>query len=696
MDLVHKAVRTVLGGLLPLAEAIEDPDERRSVLLALTLSRVIASFAPLTAAVFWALGFTGPLAVTMVSGAALLALPEVYRRTGSYKLLTRLLLGIFVTAIPLIAGWTGGLEAPALHWLGCIPLLSVLLIGFRDGLRTLLFALAVVAIFLVLMLSGVDFPARLHGQARQVLAAASIALLSGMLLVFAWGFQTVKRKTLQSLTSTRDQAEQAHRNVQLILDTIHQGLILVDKDGAVRGEYSAYAAEVFGELEAGKPIWEVFRPFSGEFAEWLELGWPTLADPLNAFEIAVAQLPPRVVLDRQAGLSAIGEKVRHDVSTQQAFDIRYQCIEGRGAFAGAVLALEDVSAEVEIENAQRAQRELHQLATRVVKDPGGMREFLEEGRQIISDLQCVGLPNPEKLRLLHTLKGNASLLGLVGLTEACHAVEPCFIRETAPLDDLQPVVDAWNEVDQRLRSFLGSNIQEIDISIEDHGHLLNAIAAQEPHPELQHVVKSWLDERVSRRFERLREQAKALAFRLGKGPVDVEIESRGVRLPEAYQPFWSALVHVIRNALDHGIETQEERVQAGKSPHGHLRFEAERGPDGDVHLSFTDDGAGIDWAALRRRAKARGLPVETMSNETLLFHDGLSSKERVTAVSGRGVGTSAIKRVVEDLGGQVMVRTALGEGTTFDFHFPPEAEAELGPRPGPSSEGPDADLRTVR
>ena len=136
------------------------------------------------------------------------------------------------------------------------------------------------------------------------------------------------------------------------------------------------------------------------------------------------------------------------------------------------------------------------------------------------------------------------------------------------------------------------------------------------------------------------------------------------------------MIHVIRNSLDHGIETPEERVRLNKDETGILKITATN--EGDkVLISVEDDGKGIDEEKVAMKALEMGIVdpnvVDSMSKEDklkLIFHPGLSTKNEVTEFSGRGVGTDAIKRVIEELGGNIRVFSEKGKGTKIVFELP--------------------------
>jgi two-component system chemotaxis sensor kinase CheA len=135
-----------------------------------------------------------------------------------------------------------------------------------------------------------------------------------------------------------------------------------------------------------------------------------------------------------------------------------------------------------------------------------------------------------------------------------------------------------------------------------------------------------------------------------------------------------ALVHLIRNAVDHGIESPDEREAAGKPKAGRISLEAYH-QGGAVHIRLSDDGRGIDPARVLEKARALGLvpdDAQLTERETiaLIMEPAFTTAERVTAVSGRGVGMDAVRRTVEDLHGQVDISSTPGEGTRFHLRVP--------------------------
>ncbi|WP_418281301.1 chemotaxis protein CheA [Halorubrum sp. DTA98] len=136
------------------------------------------------------------------------------------------------------------------------------------------------------------------------------------------------------------------------------------------------------------------------------------------------------------------------------------------------------------------------------------------------------------------------------------------------------------------------------------------------------------------------------------------------------------LVHVLRNAVDHGVEPPAEREAAGKDPTGHVQLTARRDRD-HVVIEVSDDGGGLDPDVLRQKAVDEGVEsreaVEAMDDDEvydLVFHPGFSTAEEVTDVSGRGVGMDVVRTTARDLDGSVNVDSEPGEGTTVRFRLP--------------------------
>ena len=192
--------------------------------------------------------------------------------------------------------------------------------------------------------------------------------------------------------------------------------------------------------------------------------------------------------------------------------------------------------------------------------------------------------------------------------------------------------------------------------------------------ELQESVMAVRAQPVKNVFQRMPRLVRELCQALGKQArlqiIGEDTEVDKTIIEELADP----LTHMIRNALDHGMETPDERRAAGKPPEGLVTLQAEQ-RSGRIVISVSDDGRGINRDRLLAKARARGLitaserpaPEEI---DALLFHPGLSTAEAVTDVSGRGVGMDVVKQNVEALGGRVLVASEPGKGARFTLLLP--------------------------
>ncbi|HVJ94069.1 MAG TPA: ATP-binding protein, partial [Labilithrix sp.] len=170
--------------------------------------------------------------------------------------------------------------------------------------------------------------------------------------------------------------------------------------------------------------------------------------------------------------------------------------------------------------------------------------------------------------------------------------------------------------------------------------------------------------------------AKDVAAELGK-EVDVTIDGPEIKVGiEVLESIHAALLHTLRNAVDHGIEAPDRRVAVGKPRRGciavRLRMEAE-----EIVVTVQDDGGGLDTESIRRRAAAQGLlspeDAEAAPDATLLdlvFAPGFSSRESASTISGRGIGLDAVRAGIERIGGTITLDSKRGQGMTFEFHLP--------------------------
>jgi two-component system chemotaxis sensor kinase CheA len=152
--------------------------------------------------------------------------------------------------------------------------------------------------------------------------------------------------------------------------------------------------------------------------------------------------------------------------------------------------------------------------------------------------------------------------------------------------------------------------------------------------------------------------------------VRVELDAGSTEVDKAVaERLFPALVHLVRNAVDHAIESPDERVRRGKPQEGLLRISCAARSDTWLELWVSDDGRGIDREAVARKAR-RQTPASDAALLDLLCAPGLSTREEATLTSGRGMGMEIVRRTVDQLGGELSVKSELGVGTSFVLRVP--------------------------
>jgi two-component system chemotaxis sensor kinase CheA len=157
--------------------------------------------------------------------------------------------------------------------------------------------------------------------------------------------------------------------------------------------------------------------------------------------------------------------------------------------------------------------------------------------------------------------------------------------------------------------------------------------------------------------------------------VEINIAESNIYInPERYKSFFAGLLHVFRNAVDHGIESREERKEMGKNTTASIDVSFKEVGISRFKILIKDDGKGINADKIRDKIKdAKGLDDEGLKDEEVIqfiFESGLSTREEASEISGRGVGMDVVKKEIEKMDGSVFVESAVNEGTLFLIELP--------------------------
>lgn len=460
-----------------------------------------------------------------------------------------------------------------------------------------------------------------------------------------------------SPTADPEEAASRNRDLSMALDSLDEGLVILDGNGQTTGVRSSILTRWFGDLPRGTSFGTFLERFDSRAGLSFQSNWAQLMEGYMPLELTLDQLP------------------RTMVAADRRYELRYRPQVEDEVLTRLVVRISDVTDRWASELAEADQRDVIRAFEHALCDRMGFLEFLDEANSLVHRV-CADVRGPlvDTRRWLHTLKGNSMLFGLRDLAARCHELEDEMASTEGDLDDVQRrgLRIRWESFAGRIGSLLGATDQK-NIAIDDGqlDALLEALREGRPRSEIVEMVTSWRLESAADRLSRQAAYAASLAARLGKGTIDSFVDAGQLRLGrEIMVSFWGAFAHAVRNAVTHGLESPEERLALGKPRVGVLRFAAWRADD-RVYIEIADDGRGIDWGAVRAKARAAGLPAETSADlRAALFSDGLSTSDGVDGVSGRGIGMAALLAECENIDGTIEITSVAGVGTTVRFSFP--------------------------
>ena len=464
------------------------------------------------------------------------------------------------------------------------------------------------------------------------------------------------RHNLEGLVEART-AELRSRNnaMRVVLNNVEEGLATIHKDGTLAAETSAAFERWFGAPLEGATIGSHMAVVSENMSLSFRLGWEAVTEDILPWELTLEQMP-----------RAFAAGDRH-------YKVNYRPLLDGQQLTGALMVVQDVTEALERERHAREQQETVRVFEQIMQDRHGFTEFMNEvNRLVVLTYKPEQLTIQELMRTVHTIKGNCGIFGVQSIAAIAHELESFVVEEQrvpAP-EALEALQTAWSAFRDRILQLHGDQ-ETLQLQPSELQRLVELTERHTPHRELAEQLRELAYEPVQRRFMRLAERAKSLAARLGKQPIDVEQDGGSVRLPvEQWAEFWGSFVHVVRNAVDHGLESPAERAAAGKNGSPTLRLVCRR-QGAQLLVEVSDNGHGIAWERVRAKAADRGMPAATTEDlVNALFTDGVSTRDEVSDTSGRGVGMSSVRAACQALNGQIEVVSQQGEGTTFRFRFP--------------------------
>jgi len=458
--------------------------------------------------------------------------------------------------------------------------------------------------------------------------------------------------------------EERTNAIQAMLNVTEQGFLSFGPDYRVRPEYSRECERLLGPDIAGRRLPDLL--FSDEQIR---------ADFVDGLDIYFAgKAKGEVIFDLLEHETRLGESI---------VEIEYRTIDDETVMC----TLTDVTSARQLEFQLQEEEHNRNLILRVATHRKYFSRFIDEAHEVLRELDSLLAEEVEEvLRKLHTFKSNAHFLGFERTGNTAHELETT-IGDHAVLGQVADISDTLLELRKNFHgeldvvsSTLGEqwvkDLSSVTVPVQRIRNLEQYMQLQYPKDgRLRSAVSQLRAVPLVSLFSRFPDMIQDVAEARAKRVKPLEIVGGNFSvIPENYESLVNALTHVVRNMVDHGIESPMAREVQGKDQAGNIRLVIKDSLQA-MEIILSDDGQGIGLKQVEQRARERGLlSGDTRPTKrqllTLLFRSGFSTAEAVTTVSGRGVGLSVVREAVRDLDGRIGVETQAGRGTTFRIVIP--------------------------
>lgn len=491
-------------------------------------------------------------------------------------------------------------------------------------------------------------------------------------------------KNLEKKVAERTaELSEANQLMTAILNSLGQGILVFDQKGACLPFRSKVCNEVLEVEPSVSKMADVLKLSAEEresFNQWLG----ALFDEMIPFEDLCA-LGPSQYKHSAGKFIALNFNPMRDQS---------------GQLKGVVMVATDRTAEVEAKLEAERERSYARMVVQTVKYRSQFKSFIADADNLIESLlrEFVAMVKPavsdqryeEIARDLHTVKGGAATFGMSEIANLAHHAESVLAQFKADSSKARELTEGIEHLGNGFKNFLVQNSDLIGNSSVKNGRtaeipvgqLQRWLSKASAVPALAHeIYENGICVPLSESLSHYASVVAETATALNKKVEPLVIEDQGIRIDQdRFKDFIPTLVHAFRNAVDHAIETPEERVQAGKPPEGKIKVSCERKNHG-IRINIEDDGRGIDPDKIRDRLLSLGrnicaIPTSDYDLVQVVFEPSFSSRTQVTEFSGRGVGLAAVKEEVEKMGGKAWIESKIGCGSKIVLEIPDQFSIE--------------------
>ena len=493
-----------------------------------------------------------------------------------------------------------------------------------------------------------------------------------------------KQKLEVKVAERTSELREKNHDIQAMLGNMRQGLFTVEPSGNIHPEYSSFLEDIFHTKEiAARNAMDLL--FTGA-----NIGGDSLNQAKEAIKSIIGE--DEMNFSFNSNLLPTEYSITREQATQH-LSLDWDPIIIDDCVSKLMVSVRDVTALKQAEGAALAQKRELNIISQLIKVPNkkylafeeSARKFIQENREKIQaspqkDLDVIAL----LFRNMHTIKGNCRTYGFSYYSDVVHNVETTYSELKASdeypweqqilLDDLVKVELAAKEYAAVYYDVLGRGDNSADesenplLDVGTIAHIQKCISeVSKTYPEagrstqLQSasiLLNIALSNTMSKVLADIVNSLPSIAKQLGKADPKVMIDDSNVRIKSsAHELLNNVFAHILRNSVDHGIESPEDREKQGKPGPGRIDvFTSLRGDNLRIHVK--DDGKGVNIDRLYQKGLEMGVwktgeTPATAAIAELIFASGTSTKDEVSAISGRGVGMDAVKQFLRNAGGDI-------------------------------------------
>ena len=470
--------------------------------------------------------------------------------------------------------------------------------------------------------------------------------------------------------------QEANNFIEAMINSLNQGLLVFDKDLSISDTFTKSCNEIFGMDIKDKKYNEILE-LDEKAAGILKKG----VGLIFSEKLPFASASKLISQNKITGKNFEDEAFKHVA-------LEYFPLKTNDELSHIVVVATDKTDEIKAIEAFKDKEAYVNMVTKLVSNKKQFLNFVTDIKKslemIYNELES-NEPNYDLVLMqYHTINGGSGTYSVLGLQKNARASEQTIIdakdKGEYPLDkifdDFNKVSSEFGKLESSLDLILGSNKNSVEIDKDVilgllskmKGNVDQAIYNEAEDKLFNEEVISYLDEYIS--------LVDKIAAKTGKQVEPLNIQGGDIRVPpEKIDRFFNSLVHLFRNCVDHGIEKPEKREEYGKDPVGKIAIDITK-ENNVLTMNVEDDGGGINPERIREKwleMHPGDDSIHGMADEEVIykiFDPTFSTTDELSEFSGRGVGMSAIKETVDELGGQTLLSSQVNKGTKFTFSIP--------------------------